>query len=147
MSNVNSVTISGNLTRDPETRWTADDGASSIVSLGIAVNRSRFNKETEEYEDEVSFFDVDVFGGFANLVGKKLRKADAATIQGRLEQQSYEKDGQKRSSVKVIATAIDSQGFFRPKDEDAIPSSGDSGGGDEGGSQVVASPASDDIPF
>lgn len=140
MSNVNSVTVSGNLTRDPETRWQAEDGSTSIVNLGIAVNRSR-KDASGEYVDEVSYFDIDVFGGFANLVSRKLRKGDSATVQGRLEQQRFEKNGENRSTVKIVATTIDSDGFFRSKDEDAAPALATTE------ATPVATPATDDIPF
>jgi len=143
MANVNTVTVSGNLTRDPETRWTAEDGSSSIVSIGIAVNRSRKNGEGE-YVDEVSFFDIDVFGAFANLVARKLRKGDAAVVNGRLEQQRYEKDGEAKSQVKIVATQIDSPGLFRSKDED-------NGKGETAAvaaeTMPTATPSDDDIPF
>lgn len=139
MSNVNSVVVSGNLTRDPEVRWTSEDGSSSIVSLGIAVSRSR--KVNDEWTDEVSFFDLDVFGSFANLVARKLKKGDSATVQGRLEQQKFEKDGESRSVVRIIATSIDSEGFFRSKDEDNMV------GAASAPAETAAAPTGDDIPF
>ena len=145
MSNVNSVVVSGNLTRDAEVKWLAEDGGSAIVNLGIAVNRSR--KTDDGYEDEVSFFDIDVYGGFACLVGRKLRKGDAATIQGRLEQQTWETEGGKRSAVRIVAQTIDSEGFFRAKDEDAQLLIG---GGEEpvaAAAAPAAEPKTDDIPF
>lgn len=144
MANVNTVTVSGNLTRDPETRWTSEDGSSAIVSLGIAVNRSRKNGEGE-YVDEVSFFDIDVFGSFALLVARKLRKGDSAVVNGRLEQQRYEQDGTERSKVKIIATQIDSQGLFRSKDEDNTPTAAVAA--ETGQAEIPAAPSDDDIPF
>lgn len=151
MSNVNSATVSGNLTRDPETRWTSDDGKSAIVNFGIAVNRRRYDKTAEEYVDEVSFFDIEVFGGFAVLVQKKLRKADAATVQGRLEQNSWETDdGRKHSKVVIVAEQIDSEGFFRSKDEDGV-GSGDTPAATETPAEtpvaVAAGVSAADIPF
>jgi single-strand DNA-binding protein len=112
MSNVNSVTLSGNLTRDPE-----QVEGHQIVKFGMANNRRRKNKETEEYEDEVSFFDVTVFGNFADLVMRKLRKGQPVTVQGRLEEQRWETEDGKRSKVVVIAFEIDGPGFY-VKDED-----------------------------
>lgn len=118
MSNVNSVTISGNLTRNPE--WKEISESFSLCNLGVAVNRQK--KQGDEYVDEVSFFDVTVLGGYSKLVAKKLKKADSVTIQGRLEQQRWEQDGANRSKVVVIVDGfdggtIDSDGFFRPADE------------------------------
>lgn len=144
MSNINTVAVSGNLTRDPEVRWLADDGASGIVNLGIAVNRSR--KQGDEWVDEVSFFDIDVFGSYALTVARKLRKGDSATIQGRLEQESFEKDGAKRSVVKIIGERIDSEGFFRPKDEDAAVAVGSTPEPKQEELPTKA-PQDDDIPF
>lgn len=125
MANVNSTTISGNLTRDPEVRWLSEDGASAIVSFGIAVNRRR--KKDDEFIEETSFFNVECFGGFAILVKKKMRKADSATIQGRLEQQQFEKDGQNREKVVIVADQIDSEAFFRSADENATVEVGSTG--------------------
>lgn len=148
VSNVNTVVVSGNLTRDPEVRWTSDDGESMIVNVGIAVNRSRKNADGE-YEDEVSFFDADVFGGFAKLVGRKLKKGDSATIQGRLEQQRWEDgDGNTKSKVVIIATQIDSEGFFRSKDEDNDLATASSASASTAEAEALAAePKLDDIPF
>lgn len=120
MANVNSTTVSGNLTRDPEVRWLAEDGKSAIVNVGIAVNRRRFDKATEEYVEEVSYFDIEVFGGFAILAAKKLKKGDSTTVQGRLQQQTWGEEGDKKSKVVIIAEQIDSEGFFRAQTEDAV---------------------------
>lgn len=157
MSNVNSVVVSGNATRDPEVKWMAEDGASAIVSLGVAVNRSRKNQEGE-YIDEVSFFNVDVFGGFALLVAKKLKKGDSITVAGRLEEQKFEKDGQERSVVKIVAQQIDSDGFFRLKEEDAAVAVGSTASEPTAVAAAAPAPAresaeakpdpqQDDIPF
>ena len=155
MSNVNSVTISGNLTRDPE--WMEISDSFSLANLGVAVNRQK--KQGEEYVDEVSFFDVTVLGGYSKLVAKKLKKADSVTIQGRLEQQRWEQDGANRSKVVVIVDGfdggkIDSDGFFRPASENtelvsttaAAPAAS---AAPAAAATEAASPAADpnDIPF
>lgn len=142
MSNVNSVTVSGNLTRDIELRRTQSDFV--IGNAAIAVERSK--KVGDDWEKETSFFDVTLFGGSAEFAAKKLRKGDLVTIQGRLEQQTWEdKDGGgKRSKVVIVATAVDSHGFFRPKDQDNDISA--SGGGAPAAAQT-ALPTDDDIPF
>lgn len=154
MSNVNTVVVSGNLTRDPELRWTSEDGSSSIVNLGIATNRSR-KSEGGEYVDEVSFFDVDVFGGFANLVGKKLKKGDSATVSGRLEQQKFTVDGVEKSKVVIIGQQIDSEGFFRSAAENntlvvgqkAATEAAPAAAAAETAAPTTAAPTDDDIPF
>lgn len=141
MSNVNSVTVSGNLTRDIELIKTANDFV--IGKASIAVERSK--KDGDDWVKETSFFDVTLFGGSAEFAARKLRKGDLVTIQGRLEQQTWEKDGDKRSKVVIIATAVDSSGFFRPKDDDNELTYG--GGGTSAAAAPSTSPQDDDIPF
>lgn len=150
MAHVNSTTVSGNLTRDPEVRWLAEDGSSAIVNFGLANNRRRYDKATEDYIEETSFFDVEVFGGFAVLCAKKLKKADSASIQGRLMQQTWEKDGEKKSKVVIVAEQIDSEAFFRSKDEDNAVAAGSppaQAAAPAAESAPAAKPAADDIPF
>ncbi len=151
MANLNSATVSGNLTRDPETRWLAEDGKSAIVSFGIATNRRRFDKTTEDYIEEVSFFDIEVFGGFAVLCAKKLKKADSASVQGRLLQQTWETTDGKRSKVVIVAEQIDSEGFFRSKDEDSTVAASEApaSSNTSPATEVIkaAAPTTDDIPF
>lgn len=109
MSNVNNVTISGNLCADPEVIETK--GGTPLTKLRIAVNRTR--KVDDEYVEEASFFNVTVFGNFAALCARKLTKGTACTIQGRLEEQRWETDGgEKRSKVVIIAYEIDSAAFY-----------------------------------
>lgn len=144
MSNINTVALSGNLTRDPELRLTS--GGTTVANLGMAVNRSR-KGDDGEFVDEVSYFDLTAFGNFADLIGRKLRKGDSITVQGRLEQQRWEaEDGSKRSKVVVIVATIDSDGFFRSKDEDADTSAA-AEGGEAAESKPKPDPKSDDIPF
>lgn len=118
MGNINSATISGNITRDPETPWVSEDKETAIAKFSVAVNRQR-KGEDGEYIEEVSFIDVETFGRFAVLVAKKLRKGDSATVSGRLQQNTWEQDGQKRSKLVLVAEQIDSEGFFRAKEENA----------------------------
>lgn len=143
MSNINSVTVSGNLTADPEIKMTGADGDFAIVNLRLANNRTK--KVGDEYVEEASFFDVTVFGKFAELIDRKLRKGDPLTVLGRLEQQRWETpEGDKRSKVVVIANEIDSSSLFKkpedvnPKDDGSSPTTGPLG---------VTPPATDDIPF
>ena len=148
MANINSVTVSGNLTRDPEYKQVSE--GFGVAKLGIAVNRQRKDKDGDGYIDEVSFFDIEVLGeGYAKLVSRKLKKGDSATVQGRLEQQRWEKDGEARSKVVIIASQIDSEGFFRSKDEDndldATPEQPELPAATP--AAEAPAPADDDIPF
>ncbi len=147
MSNVNAVTISGNMTRDPEVKTFGDDG--SLAKFGVAVNRSV--KRDGEYTEEVSFFDVTVFGGFSGLVARKLRKGDSVTVQGELRQERWETPEGNRSQVVIIASQIDSEGFYRSKDEDAVrtPEDTPAPAADPVATQTQGAPtdSGDDIPF
>lgn len=142
MGNVNTVTVSGNLTRDPELREFGTDG--KVANLGIAVNRQRFNKETEEYDNEVSFFDVTVWGNYGALTARKLKKGDSCTVSGRLEQQTWETDGEKRQKVVIIASDVDSEGYFRSKDEESTPAAT---AAPAESTTPAATASDDDIPF
>jgi len=115
MSNVNTVTLSGNITRDPE----AVEGH-DIAKFGLAVNRRYKKQGDDDYTEEVSFFDCTVFGGFAALVLRKLRKGQPVTVSGRLKQETWETDDGKRSKIVVIVQDADGPGFY-VKDEDVPP--------------------------
>lgn len=140
MSNVNLVAVSGNLCADPEYKEVSADF--QVCNMRLATNRSKKNKETGEYEDEASYFDVTTFGKFAALCAKKLSVGSAVTVQGRLEQQRWEKDGEKRSKVVIIASEIDGQDFYKPGGE--LPDSQDP---PFEGQTEVAPPSDEDIPF
>lgn len=128
---INTVTVSGRVTRDTELRHTA--GGTAVANNGLAYER--YNKENPE-EPFVSFFNFSVFGNFAELLARKLKKGDSVTVSGRLEQRSWEtSEGEKRSTVEIIANDVVGEFIFRSKDEDASTT-------------VPASTASDDdIPF
>jgi single-strand DNA-binding protein len=102
---VNNVTILGNLTRDPELRFTPNGTA--VVSFGIAVNRNIQNKTSGEWETQVDFFNVTAWFKLAENCAESLSKGDRVLVSGRLSQDSWEgKDGQKRSSVRIIASVV-----------------------------------------
>lgn len=145
MSNINTVALSGFLASDPETRWTSDDGEKSIVRLGVVVKKSK-REEDGSYTETSSIFDVEVFGKYATLTAKKLRKLDNVAVQGKLEKDEWETDsGEKRSKVKVIATTVDSEGYFRSKDEDNDVEASTAPAA--ASSEPKAAPGEDDIPF
>jgi single-strand DNA-binding protein len=109
MNSFNKVILLGNLTRDPEVRYTPSGTA--VASFAIAVNR-RY-KQGEETKDEVSYIDIVVFGKTAENCGQYLNKGDAILVEGRLQQRRWDdKDsGQKRSKVEVVAQIVN----FMPK--------------------------------
>jgi single-strand DNA-binding protein len=101
----NSVTLVGNITRDPELRFTNTGQAN--VSFGLAVNRRWQNRQTQEWEEATSFFDVVCWREMAENVSETLTRGARVIVNGRLEQRSWEtQDGDKRSKVEVIADEI-----------------------------------------
>ena len=110
----NRVILIGNLTRDPELRYTPQ--GTSVCSFGLAVNEKR--KKGEEWEDKVNFIDITVFGKQADACGQYLAKGSQVLIDGKFEQQRWTTDdGQKRSKIKVIAHQVK---FFGGKCKEEI---------------------------
>jgi single-strand DNA-binding protein len=105
MANLNKVLLMGNLTRDPEVRYTPKGTA--VTELGIAVNRI-YTGENGEKREEVTFVDVTVWGRTAENVGEYLRKGRPVFIEGRLQLDSWEdkQSGQKRNKLKVVADNV-----------------------------------------
>lgn len=101
----NTVTLVGNVTRDPEVRFTKS--GTPVAQFGLAYNNRKFNKTTNDYDEEVSFFDVTVWQSLAENVGESLHKGDRVVVSGRLEQQTWETDeGAKRSKVEIVADEV-----------------------------------------
>ena len=101
---INSVAISGNLTRDPELRQA---GQTPVLELGVAVNERRKNQQTGEWEDYPNFVDCTVFGQRAESLSRYLHKGDKVTVHGKLRYSAWEKDGQKRSKLSVVVDELD----------------------------------------
>ena len=95
-ANTNVVVLTGRLTRDPETRQVGPE--QTVASFSLAVNG---------YGDKVSFFDVEAWRRTADIVAQYCSKGKLVSVTGRLEQQRWEKDGQKRSKVVVVASGIE----------------------------------------
>lgn len=102
---INSVAITGNLTRDAELRSTA--GGTAALSFGIAVNDRRKNQQTGEWEDCPNFIDCTMFGARAQSVSRFLSKGSKVAIEGKLRWSQWERDGQKRSKIEVIVDEIE----------------------------------------
>ncbi len=105
MASFNKVILVGNLTRDPELRYTPKGTA--IAKVGMAVNRV-WTSETGEKKEEVTFVDVDVFGRTAENVAQYMRKGRPILIEGRLrlDQWDDKQTGQKRSKLGVVAETV-----------------------------------------
>jgi single-strand DNA-binding protein len=101
MANFNKVILAGNLTRDPELRYTPKGTA--IARIGLAINR-RFAGEDGQPREETTFVDVDAFGKQAETIGQYLRKGRPILIEGRLrlDQWDDKQTGQKRSKLGVV---------------------------------------------
>lgn len=101
----NTVTLIGNVTRDPELRYTPSGQA--VATFGLAVNRRWQNRQTNDWEEQTSFFDVKCWAQMAENVGESVQKGSRVVVNGRLEQRSWETDnGDKRSKVEVVADEI-----------------------------------------
>lgn len=101
MANFNKVILAGNLTRDPELRYTPKGTA--VCKIGLAINRS-WKTESGEKKEEVTFVDVDSFGKTAENISKYLKKGRPILVEGRLKLDQWDdkQSGQKRSKLGVI---------------------------------------------
>lgn len=171
MASFNKVILLGNLTRDPETRVTAN--GLTICKLGLAVSRVYMTREGERKE-ETTFVDIDAFGKQAEVLTKYLRKGRPLMVEGRLKLDQWEtNEGQKRSKLGVVLENFQFLGGGRDDDnsggnsggyEDSSPprrsatsgASGASDASDSSGSDVSGSSASgsgsgdeldEDVPF
>jgi single-strand DNA-binding protein len=103
MASDNTVTLVGNITRDPELRFTQSGQA--VASFGLAVNR-RF-QQNGEWQERVSFFNITCWGQLGENAASSLSKGARAIVTGRLEQREYEtREGEKRNTVEVVADEI-----------------------------------------
>lgn len=101
MASLNKVFLMGNLTRDPEIRYTP--AGLAVASFGIAINSS-WTAKTGEQKEEVCFVDISIFGRRAEVIGEYFSKGNPIFIEGRLQLNQWEtKDGQKRSTLRVVA--------------------------------------------
>ena len=105
MTTASTTTIIGNLTRDPEIRYTREGQATT--SLGVAVNRRWQNRESKEWEESTSFFDVVTWRDLAENVALSLTKGMRVVVTGRLEQRSWEtEEGDRRFKVEIVADEV-----------------------------------------
>ncbi|CEM60897.1 single-stranded DNA-binding protein [Treponema phagedenis] len=102
MADINRVILVGRLTRDAELKYT--QGGAAVCKFAVAINRRR--KNGEEWVDEVSFFDIVLWGRQGEALNQYLVKGKQVGIEGELRQNRWEQDGQQRSKVEIIATNI-----------------------------------------
>ena len=151
MASFNKVILLGNLTRDPEVRYTPKGTA--VTELGMAVNRV-YTAENGEKREEATFVDVTLWGRTAEIAGEYLKKGRPVFIEGRLQLDTWDdkQSGQKRSKLKVVGEGLQLIG--------SRPGGAGGGGGDEEGAGAPRSskpapppkaapsgPDDDEIPF
>ena len=130
MANGNTITIIGNVTRDPELRYLTSGTA--LAQLGVAVNR-RY-QQNGEWQEDTSFFDVVCWRELADNVSESISKGDRIIVTGRLEQRSWEtQDGDKRSKVEIVADEVGPSLRWATAKIEKIRRDGPSGGGGGGG--------------
>ena len=126
MANFNKVILIGNLTRDPELRYT--QSGSALVKFGLATNRSYRSKASNELIEETCFVDIEGWGAQAETFSKYMSKGRPVFVEGRLRLDSWEsKEGQKRSKLVVVM-----EGF------QFLGQGGRGGGGGGGGGEMKA---------
>jgi len=120
MASFNKVILVGNLTRDPELRYTPNGKA--IAKVGLAVNRA-WTSDTGEKKEEVTYVDIDIFGRTAENVSQYLRKGSAMLVEGRLrlDQWDDKQTGQKRSKLGVVGEAVQFLGSPRGGGDSPAP--------------------------
>lgn len=158
MANFNKVLLLGNLTRDPEVRYTPKGTA--VADLGIAVNRT-YTAENGEKREEVTFVDVTFWGRTAENAGQYLKKGRPVFVEGRLQLDSWDdkQSGQKRTKLKVVGELLQflggrpGAGSEQHEPDEAGISSGQSGGARSSSAPppkpapAPAQPDDDEIPF
>ncbi len=141
MAQDNTVTLVGNLTKDPELRYTT--GGRGVASFGLAVNRRW--QQNGEWQEAVSFFNVVAWADLGENAAASLTKGTRCMVTGRLEQRSYEtREGEKRNITEVIADDLGpslrwAQAQVERISRDAA-GGGSAGGGGGGGGAAAAAP-------
>ncbi len=145
MTNYNKVILAGNLTKDPELKYTPSN--QPVVNFTIAINRN-FVGTTGERKEEVSFIPIVVWGKQAETCNEYLKKGRGVLIEGRLKQRSWDTpDGQKRSAIDVVAERVLFLGSGGTKGtQETIPSEF-SNEEHMGGSFNTMTKEDDEVPF
>jgi single-strand DNA-binding protein len=135
MANLNKVMLMGRLTRDPQLSYLPSQTA--VVEFGLATTRT-FRKQDGSQGEETCFVDCQMFGKRAEIINQYLKKGDPIFVEGRLKFDSWEKDGQKRSKLRVFVENFEFLG------------KGGSGGGRQNsgqGDEGPPPPTDDDVPY
>ena len=150
MADINHVVLVGRLTRDAELKYTA--GGQAVCKFAIAVNRRK--KNGDQWEDEVNYFDIVLWGRQGEAINQYLQKGKTVGVDGELKQDRWQQDGQNRTKVEIIANNIMLLGGSPGPGGNTGGNSGYSSGNNSGFSQGRGEqpPPSDDgftddIPF
>jgi len=152
MASFNKVILMGNLTRDPELRYTPKGTA--VAKLGLAVNRT-WKTETGETKEEVLFVDIEAFSRQAETIGQYLKKGSPVLVEGRLRMDTWDdkQTNQKRSKILVSAENVRFLGSGPPREgggpevarsRPATAAPASAGAGEPAAEEP---PADDDVPF
>ena len=153
MANFNKVILIGNLTRDPELRYTPKGTA--IAKIGLAINRT-WKTETGETKEEVTFVDIDAFGRQAETLGQYMKKGRPIMIEGRLKLDTWDdkQTNQKRSRLGVVMETFQFLDFNKSAEGTGAPLPPKNRQPQSAGSEAeppppdaAASPEEDDVPF
>lgn len=122
MASFNKVILLGTLTRDPEVKHIASGTA--VAEIGLAVNRTWYDKQAQEKKEDVTFVDVTAWGRTAEIAGEYLHKGRSCLIEGRLQLDTWQdkETGKNRSKLKVVCeqlTMVGGQGGGAPRGEES----------------------------
>jgi single-strand DNA-binding protein len=137
MASYNRVVLVGNITKDIELRYTQSGLA--VTDIGLAVNDRR-KTQTGEWVEETTFVDITLWGRTAEVVNEYSGKGQPLLVEGRLKLDSWEKDGQKHSKLKVVGERVQLLGSKGG-------GGGSGGGGNRGRSQPSSQPSYDESEF
>ena len=126
MASFNRIILAGNLVHSPDLKHT--QGGTAICKINLAVNSRA--KKGDKWEDEVSYFDLVAFGKTGEAIAEHVAKGQSILIEGRLKQERWEKEGQKKSAIRVY---VDTVQFLSPKNN--------------AGAQDAGTPDDSDVPF
>jgi len=137
MASFNKVILVGNLTRDPQVKYTT--GGTAVTEIGLAVSRQWFDKQANAKKEETTFVDITLWGRTAEIAGEYLAKGRPVLIEGRLQLDTWDdrETGQKRSKLRVVGenmTMLGSRG------------DGPGGGGGAGGPRNSGGPRNTESP-
>lgn len=140
MASFNKVILVGNVTRDIELRHTP--GGTAVAEIGLAVNRTWYDKQADEKREEVTFVDVTLWGRTAEVATEYLSKGRPCLIEGRLQLDQWEdkETGQKRSKLKVVGESLQLLGAKQEQSQSRYPETPER-------AIDAANSGDDDVPF